>query len=98
MERYFGTAYASTLIALKAISAGLGRLSINYRHIHDELDEHWEVISEAYQVVLRREGLPEGYELLLSLTRGKKITKEILHSFIDQLAADGKLSEKAVKE
>lgn len=98
VERYFGVAYASILIALKALSAGLGRLSINSRHIYEELDEHWEVISEAYQVVLRREGLPEGYELLLDLTRGKKITKEILHSFVNALVEDGKLSQKAAKE
>jgi adenylosuccinate lyase len=98
VERYFGVAYASTLIALKALSAGLGRLSINQYHIHDELEEHWEVIAEAYQVILRRERIKEGYELLLDITRGKKITKKILHNFIDKLYLEGKLPENAANE
>jgi adenylosuccinate lyase len=98
VERYFGVAYAGTMIALKALSAGLSRLSINQYYLHNELEEHWEVIAEAYQVILRREGIKGGYELLLDLTRGKKITKKILHKFIDKLYLEGKLSEKATNE
>ncbi|MCX6794626.1 MAG: adenylosuccinate lyase [Candidatus Falkowbacteria bacterium] len=98
VERYFGVAYASTLIALKALSAGLKRLSVNHVHIHEELDNHWEVIAEAYQVILRREGITEGYELLLKLTKGKRVTKKLLYRFIDLAIKEYGLSAETAQE
>lgn len=96
--RYFGVAYASTLIALKALSAGLKRLSVNRPHIYKELDNHWEVVSEAYQVILRREGIIEGYELLLKLTKGKGVTKKLLYRFIDRAVEEYGLSAETARE
>ncbi|MDP2944377.1 MAG: adenylosuccinate lyase [bacterium] len=98
VERYFGVAYASTLIALKALSAGLKRLSINHVHIYEELDNHWEVVSEAYQVILRREGITEGYELLLELTKGKKVTEDFIFEFVDQAVKEYGLSAETAQE
>ena len=47
---------------------------------------NWSVLAEAVQTILRREGVPNPYELLKDLTRGKEqITREHLHAFIDGL-------------
>jgi len=96
--RNFGIAYACTLIALESLRDGLKRLSVNYGHIYDELDNHWEIVSEAYQIILRREGLEDGYELLLKLTRGKKVTQKLLHNFVNKAAKKYGLSVETVRE
>ena len=60
-------------------------LSFNFDKIKEDLENHPEVITEAIQTILRREGVEMPYEQLKTLTRGKKITIEDLHKFIDQL-------------
>ena len=98
VERYFGVAFSCTLIALKSLNAGMSRLSVNHLHIYEELDNRWEVISEAYKIILEREGILEAYELMKELTRGKKITKDLLHQFVDQTAKKYKLSDAIIME
>ena len=45
------------------------------------------MLAEAIQTVMRRYGLPEPYEQLKALTRGKTgMTRESLRAFIDGLA------------
>ena len=50
-----------------------------------ELDEHWEVLAEAIQTILRKEGQPEAYEKLKDLTRGEKIDIKSMAGFIQKL-------------
>ena len=50
-----------------------------------ELNNHWEVLAEAVQTILRKEGKPEAYEQLKVLTRGEKINKESMGAFIQKL-------------
>ena len=58
------------------------------------------MLAEPIQTVMRRYGVPNPYEQLKALTRGKSgITREGLHAFIDGLAlpADAKARLKALK-
>ncbi len=93
IERNFGSAFANTLIGLKAIQAGMKRLSVNEEKMHSELEDCWEVVAEAYQVILRVNGSADGYELLKDFTRGKKMTKELMHQFINHLFENGRINE-----
>jgi adenylosuccinate lyase len=43
------------------------------------------VLAEPVQTVMRRYGVPEPYEKLKELTRGKGITREALHAFLREL-------------
>ena len=52
-----------------------------------DLDAAWEVLAEPVQTVMRRYGLPNPYERLKELTRGKAITREAMRQFIDSLRA-----------
>ena len=64
-----------------------------------DLEGSWEVLAEAIQTVMRRFGVPEPYEQLKALTRGRSgITRASLHAFIDALAipADAKARLKAL--
>jgi adenylosuccinate lyase len=59
---------------------------VNHAALASDLDASWEVLGEAVQTVMRRYGLPNPYEQLKALTRGKGITPEALAQFIDGLA------------
>ena len=91
VERNFGLVFGHVKIALVYILKGLGRIKIDKNIINGELEKHWEVISEAYQVILRSAGISNGYELLKEFTRGKMVDKKAMHSFIAELAKKHKL-------
>ena len=75
-----------TLIALKSLEKGLGKILLNEEAIAHDLQSNYEVIAEALQTILRREGYPNPYETLKQLTRtGEAMTEESIHRFIDTL-------------
>ena len=84
--RNIGVPLAHSVIAFKSLIKGLGKLVLNPEKLSKDLDDNWAVISEAIQTILRRENYPDPFEKLKDLTRGNtKITRETLHTFIDQL-------------
>ncbi len=84
--RALGVAFGHALVGLDALLRGLGKLSINDERLAADLDANWEVLAEAIQTVMRRYGLPEPYEQLKALTRGKGISRESLRDFVSGLA------------
>ena len=50
-----------------------------------ELMQHWELLAEPIQMVMRRYGMDDAYEQLKKITRGETITQKQLHDFIDTL-------------
>ena len=75
-----------TLIALKSLEKGLGKILLNEDAIANDLQSNYEVVAEALQTILRREGYPNPYETLKQLTRtGEAMTAESIHRFIDTL-------------
>jgi len=84
--RALGEAFGHALIGFASLEKGLGKLEVNADRIATDLDASWEVLAEAIQTVMRRHGLPEPYEQLKALTRGKGITRETLQVFIASLA------------
>ena len=92
--RNLGVPIGHTLIALKSMEKGLGKLLLNEGQLYDDLEDNQMVIAEGIQVILRREGYPQPYEALKALTRGRGgLTREDLHQFIDGLDV-----EEGVKE
>jgi adenylosuccinate lyase len=84
--RALGTAFGHTEIALEALLRGIGKLNPDPARLAADLDASYEVLAEAVQTVMRRYGLPEPYEQLKALTRGERITREALTTFIGGLA------------
>lgn len=97
--RTFGTAFAHTLIGYRALTRGLGKINVNREAMLEALREHPEVVSEAIQTVLRKEGVEVPYEKLKALTRGKKVSLEDFAQFVDSLdiGADVKKRLKALR-
>lgn len=84
--RNIGVPVAHTLIGIKSLEKGLGKLLLNEAKVKEDLDNNWAVVAEAIQTILRRENYPNPYEALKDLTRGKaSITKEDIHNFITTL-------------
>ena len=71
-----GVALGYSYLALRNISKGLGRITINKVQMANELDSHWEVLAEAVQTILRKSGKQDAYEQLKELTRGQSIKAE----------------------
>jgi adenylosuccinate lyase len=90
--RNLGVALGYCLVSYDACLRGLGKLEVNAAAIDADLDNCWEILAEPIQTVMRRYGLPQPYEQLKALTRGKGITQEALREFITGLAlpADAK--------
>lgn len=83
-----------TLIALKSLEKGLGKILLNEDAIAHDLQSNYEVVAEALQTILRREGYPNPYETLKQLTRtGEAMTAESIHRFIDTLAVAPSIKE-----
>ncbi len=85
VQRNFGVALAYLSIAIHSCLQGLGKLEADPAVIQKDIEQSWEVLGEAIQTVMRRYGIPEPYEKLKALTRGKQVTKELLHDFVKSL-------------
>lgn len=84
--RNVGVPFGHILIALQSTLKGLNKLLLNEDKIREDLEDHWAVVAEAIQTILRREGYPNPYEALKALTRtNTAITAETISSFIDTL-------------
>lgn len=83
--RNLGVAFGYSLIAYKSTLKGISKLQANVEHTAVELDNNWEVLAEPYQTVMRRYGIANPYEKLKALTRGQKVTKEIMENFLESL-------------
>ena len=84
--RNVGVPLAHSVIAIQSTIKGLNKLILNESAIANDLDNMWNVVAEAIQTILRREGYEKPYETLKALTRtNSKVDAESISSFIDTL-------------
>lgn len=84
--RNVGVPFGHITIAIQSSLKGLRKLLLNESAIRRDLDDQWNVVAEAVQTILRREGYPNPYETLKALTRTNKVvTEESMHAFIESL-------------
>jgi adenylosuccinate lyase len=83
--RNLGSSFGYINLALYSLLKGLNKLEINKIKLKQDLDDSWEVLTEAIQTIIRKNNIPNGYELMKKLSRGKKISREDLAKFIDAM-------------
>ncbi|MEJ6003449.1 adenylosuccinate lyase [Paucibacter soli] len=83
--RNMGVALGYAVLGYDSLLKGLDKLEINEAALAADLDSAWEVLAEPIQTVMRRYALPNPYERLKELTRGKAITAESIREFIATL-------------
>ena len=80
-----GIALGYCVVALNSLVKGIGRVTINKQKISSELNNHWEVLAEAVQTILRKNGHPDAYEKIKELTRGEAVSKNSIREIISTL-------------
>lgn len=80
-----GVGLGHSLLGIKNILNGLKRIQVDKIQMNIELDSHWEILAEAIQTVLRKNGKDDAYEKLKELTRGHSINQKTLRIFIESL-------------
>ena len=84
-QRNLGTALGHTLLAYASCLRGLGKLQADPRRLAADLEANWEVLTEAVQQVMRRHGVPDAYEKLKAISRGRRLDRRALAAFIRKL-------------
>jgi adenylosuccinate lyase len=83
--RNIGLGFGYSALAIKSTNNGLNKITPNKEVIDKELNDNWEVLTEAVQTLMRYEGIPDAYEQLKKLSRGTKLNQELYINFINSL-------------
>jgi adenylosuccinate lyase len=86
VSRNMGMPFAHMMIGLRSLLRGLDKVIVRPETFDQDLENHWAVVAEAIQTILRREAYPNPYEALKALTRtNEAITAKSMADFIDGL-------------
>lgn len=88
VRRTFGVGLGHTLLAWNNITLGMSRADADEEKIKQDLNEHWEVISEGAQTILRAAGQSDAYESLKSQMQGRVLTETEFKSWVEALDVD----------
>lgn len=98
VSRNIGVPLAHSLIAFKSLMRGLNKLILNADVIRADLQNNWAVVAEAIQTILRREGYPQPYEALKTLTRtARRIDQKAIAGFIESLDISQAVKDELLK-
>lgn len=90
--RNIGVGIGYSYLAMQSALRGLKQVKVNEQALERGLDDNWEVLGEAIQTVMRKNGHENPYEKLKDLTRGVKVDAAVMKQFIEglDLPADDK--------
>jgi adenylosuccinate lyase len=97
VQRNIGVALAHSDIAVQSVARGLARLEVDRARLAEDLAANWELLAEPIQTVMRRYAVPEAYEQLKALTRGRRIDAAAVAKFVDGLPIPAAEKERLVK-
>jgi len=83
--RNLGICFGYINIALNSLLKGLDKLELNNEKLIEDLNDSWEVLTEAIQTIIRKNNIPNGYELMKKLSRGKDLNRSDLINFIENM-------------
>jgi adenylosuccinate lyase len=85
VQRNIGSALCYSYLAYKSLMKGLSKVEVEKDAIKKDLENKWELLAEPIQVVMRMHKVPNAYEKLKELTRGKEVNKAVVQKFIKSL-------------
>ncbi|QJC29715.1 adenylosuccinate lyase [Enterobacteriaceae endosymbiont of Plateumaris pusilla] len=83
--RNIGVAIGYSIVSYTSTIKGIKQLKINKNFLKQELEENWQVIGEAIQTIMKKYNIKNAYEKIKELTRGKNISSQNIHDFINKL-------------
>lgn len=98
MQRNIGMAIGYSLQCIEQSTSGLSKIDVNKEKLSSELNNNWEILAEPIQTMLRKYGIPDAYDRLKEMTRGKKISQKDIQEFISSLDEISEKDKKALLE
>lgn len=95
--RNLGISIGYSVLAYKSLLKGLNKLEIDNIAITQDLNNHFEILAEAIQTVMRRYGIEEPYEKMKALTRGRKLDQKTMQKFINELIIPKEAKQRLLK-
>jgi len=83
--RNLGAAMGYSYLAYVSLEKGLKKLKANTEFLEAELENKYEILTEAIQTVMRKYQLESAYEKLKDFSRGQTVTQKNIHEFIKNL-------------
>ncbi|WP_129657184.1 adenylosuccinate lyase [Rothia uropygialis] len=99
-QRNIGVAFGHSMLAMSNVTKGLTKLDVAEDVLARDLENNWEVLAEAIQMVMRAEaiagveGMDNPYERLKDLTRGHRVDQERLVEFVSGLGLSPEAEER----
>lgn len=84
--RNIGVVFGHAAIGYESLLLGLGKIELNEDVLLHDLNQHWEILAEPVQTVMRRHGITDAYEQLKDLTRHGAVSEQTMHEFIKGLS------------
>ncbi len=94
--RNIGLSFGYSLLATSSLNNGINKITPNINFINNELDQNWEVLTEAVQTLMRYEGIEDAYEQLKDLSRGNKLDKNSYNKFVNNLDISDESKDKLI--
>lgn len=94
VKRNFGTALGYSILAYTSLEKGLKKIELNKEKNNQELNGHWEVVTEGLQTVLRSEGHKDAYEQLKDFSRGNQLNQKNVTEFIESLSVSTEVKKR----
>ena len=83
--RNIGLSFGYSYLAISSLIKGINKIEPNKDFIDNELNNNWEVLTEAVQTIMRYEGINDAYEQLKKMSRGNKLDKNSYIEFVKNL-------------
>lgn len=93
VRRTFGVALGHCVVAWSSIVRGLDKIEPDAEKMRADLEAHWEIVAEGAQTILRAAGIPDAYEQLKNLTRGKVMNRNAYLVWVDTLLLPDSIRE-----
>tara|TARA_B100000524_G_scaffold135314_1_gene67534 strand:- start:284 stop:1657 length:1374 start_codon:yes stop_codon:yes gene_type:complete len=83
--RNIGSLFAYIIISLNSLKKGVAKIEPNKELMLKDLDNSWEILTEAIQTILRKNSIEDSYTKIKSISRGKKLDYHSYIKIIDDL-------------
>lgn len=85
IRRIFGESLGFTILGWQSLENGLKKIFPNKSFLKEELNNNYQVLTEAVQIVLRLKNNIKAYDKVKELSRGKKMTKDEYLALLNKL-------------
>jgi len=83
--RNLGVGFGYSYVGFSSVLRGLDKLTPNKKQARMELENNWQILAEAIQIVMKLEGLDNAYEIIKSKTRGISLDKNSYAKLVENL-------------